>query len=430
MYRPMLSHLPVQVLQNIAIQLPPASFLALLSTCRYLYNACNDSHVWCTIVAAHLPAKYVPHINATSLNDDHVCKPYVVALVRATQCHTPSRNDVQSWLPHTIALHYSLDSWKDSTALEQLYDRICSGLFPPTIPSTFPSHDPSVFETSLPAVMNMDAWYLAQATAFCLSARSLASVVRYDDTKPPTMLESVPCELPSRDSRKDMGYGTDFDPDTVLHVLANRAVGFFYTELCWALNNGAMATESTAGLLPPPTTLAIPFPSFLRPPLPFTLHGLQQFSTCHLPAMVEPSFFVDDEWTGYTSSNYESKILFDGIGGDNPYVSHNGLDQLPNDRFPFRVERTIRFRLVQEWDSHNRFLLQSNCFQSQTRIWMLNITVNKRMGDLKLSMSNPLRYRESNLVYAMMTPFGIVGPILPQGHWIWLWKCEWSGVAT
>jgi hypothetical protein len=130
--------------------------------------------------------------------------------------------------------------------------------------------------------------------------------------------------------------------------------------------------------------------------------------------MTEPSFFVDDEWTGYACTGPE--MLFDGVGGDNSDVFHNRLDELPNDEFPFRVERVIRFRLVRQWDGNNQYLLQSNCFQTQASIQTLKVTVNKATGHLAISYNHWPR-TDWNVIDAVITPFGIVEAIHPIGMW-------------
>lgn len=141
--------------------------------------------------------------------------------------------------------------------------------------------------------------------------------------------------------------------------------------------------------------------------------------------MKEPSFFVDDKWTGHVSLNGGSRIRFDAAGGENLDVSHNRLDEFPNNHFPFRIERTTRFRLVQEW--HNgTYLLQSNCFQLQASCYILRVTVNRATGHLKIACHHRLR-TDSVFFEAAITPFGIVERFFfPHSYWTWLWKCNWS----
>lgn len=141
--------------------------------------------------------------------------------------------------------------------------------------------------------------------------------------------------------------------------------------------------------------------------------------------MTEPTFFTDDEWTGYSSLNVGTQIRFDGVGGDNSDVTSNHLDEFPNSHFPFQVERVIRFQLVQEWDNGNMYLLQSNYFHTQASLHALRVTVNRITGRLKIARNN-LFHSHWPVRDAVITPFGIVEAVHVPGYWTWLWKCKWS----
>jgi hypothetical protein len=105
--------------------------------------------------------------------------------------------------------------------------------------------------------------------------------------------------------------------------------------------------------------------------------------------MIEPTFFLDDDWTGYGFMSSEA-LIFDGIGGDNADVTINRVDQLPNSEFTFRVEQSIRFHLLLQSEDGDKFTLQSNCFHSHASIEMLRIKVNKEMGHLVIAHRYPL----------------------------------------
>ena len=309
--------------------------------------------------------------------------------------------------------------------LHRLCDAICNV---PIVSG--PEADPHIqattdFALSPSRTADTHTWQLAQAAGFCLSAHLLARPLSLGGEKPSCLLSSVQWFCLTDYRGHHVGTGDAAHRLVMLHALANRAVGFFYQELCWARANNRLCGSSHAGLMQPPTAYSLPWPTLYTPPVPFTPHGLEHFSTGHLSSMTEPSFFVDDEWTGYTCNGLAK--LFDGVGGDNSEVFHNRLDEVPNDEFPFRVERVIRFRLVRQWDSNNKYLLQSNCFQTQATIQILKVTVDKATGHLAISHSRWPRM-DWLALDAVITPFGIVEAVYPRGSWSWFWKCKWSGM--
>ncbi|KAF2187530.1 hypothetical protein K469DRAFT_770532 [Zopfia rhizophila CBS 207.26] len=419
----MLSHLPVEILRSISAYLPPRSALAFILVCRRIYRACNDWTVWRHIVQHATGYPYgVPTAYTSNSN---TWKRYIVADGRASQGRWSS-NDIEGWLPHIVALNHSVTFSMDHVSLHRLCDPIFNA---PLLSDTRNDRDPVQFITNPRSSFNAGAWHLAQAATFCLSARLLSNETptRARDREPPQLLQSVQWFRLITHNRLDLLVGDSAKLLTMLHALANRAVGFFYAELHWALATNSTPMETTAGLPHPLTASTIPFASFMEPPVPFTPRSLEAFSKCHLPSMTDPSFFVDDEWTGYTSLNLGSgpRLRFDGIGGDNLDVIRNRLDQLPNGYFPFRVERVIRFRLVQTYGD-NRYQLESNCFHNQVALHILTVTVDRCTGRLVIAHRAPFGISRG-LTDAVITPFGIVQAEIPQpGHWTWLWKCNWS----
>lgn len=276
-----------------------------------------------------------------------------------------------------------------------------------------------------PSTWDLDNWQSAQAAGFCLSARLLAESTPPDKASPLALVHAVRFPRLTNHLGHGIASGGPVHCTIALHALANQVIGSLYQEFRWALANNATCTRSAIGLLQPPRITSIPWSTLLIPPIPFSSNGLANFSVCHLAAMTDPSFFVEDEWTGFTSLGAESRIRFDGVGDDNTDVSYNHLDELPNSEFPFRVERVIRFRLVRAWDNGSRYLLQSNCFQTRTAMHMLRMTVNRTTGHLAIAHNMPLLSSWSTLD-AVITPFGIVESSDLQGYWTWLWKCKWS----
>lgn len=209
------------------------------------------------------------------------------------------------------------------------------------------SHDEKTCFASIPLPWDFQVWRFAQAANFYLTSQLLARPTPRQLEKPTQRLRTVQW-LRLTDPR---GHNIRTEDDSVqhtamLHALANRAVGFFIEELRWFISNKETNGASTAAPMALPTFSTLPIPAH-SPPVPLVPDALESFSTCHLAMMTDPSFFLNDEWIGYNSSEREN-IFFDEIGGYNVDVAHNRLDELPNPEFPFRVEPHIRFRFVNE----------------------------------------------------------------------------------
>jgi hypothetical protein len=286
---------------------------------------------------------------------------------------------------------------------------------------------------------DISALRAAQASSYCLAVRLLSPPAAADErvsypwSSPQSLLRTVewfkiafPRHLPRDDVQKLV---------TMLHTAANKAVGLFAAELRSALANNRVIHGNTYGLALPPTISNIPFESLLitPPPVSFKDDTFEYFSPCHLPVMAHPTFFTESEWTGYfnhagewgvgATRNSDYINHFDGIGGDNMEAQANDCDH-PNISYPFLVERTVRFRLV-NWMTDDIFLLQSNHFQSQSSTHSLQMTVNRQTGTIEI-VHGSTRARQE-ICHAVITPFGIVEGCAPGGVWLWLWKIEWCG---
>lgn len=145
--------------------------------------------------------------------------------------------------------------------------------------------------------------------------------------------------------------------------------------------------------------------------------------------MTDPSFFISDEWTGYSSISGSKKTTFNGIGGKNfDLLYHSdvgqwsGLGQFPQGR---DFEPVVRFRLAEPYDGGDRYTLQSNNFYSEGELHILTIEVQRSIGRLKITHWHRLR-PDFMTTEAVITPFGIISGLVPHQCWLWLWKTKWS----
>jgi hypothetical protein len=290
-----------------------------------------------------------------------------------------------------------------------------------------------VFPVNPVMQIDISAWRSAQTLNFCLAARLLAEY-RLSYPNEPYYLhrDAQLCTLkwfllngrePSLTVEREEGLVV------VLHTLANRAVGLFAMELRSAFKYNHTGGPTMDGISFPPD--AVPTHELMKLPDPYSQDCVQAFTKCHLPAMTDPAFLTSEDWTGYFSFTDQRRFpalpnshdVFDSIGGDNHLVRYNGFDK-PNSNYPFVVERTCRFNLVNMIDEHS-FLLESNCFQSQLGTHIFEMRVNRRNGVVYISQRNHDGILKGEFM-AVMTPFGIVGGCAPLGAWMWLWKSKWS----
>jgi len=150
----------------------------------------------------------------------------------------------------------------------------------------------------------------------------------------------------------------------------------------------------------------------MKLPEPFVASYIEAFNSCHLPAMTDPDFLVDEEWTGY-------------IGYPFPFLT-KALEPIrgklfdPQNRHPRHFgERTVRFHVVR--DDPSTIVLRSNCFQTWSCNYILGFTIDKNTGIIVIDKYNSVgAIIESHP--GVITPFGIVG----GPPWMWLWKTSWT----
>lgn len=307
-------------------------------------------------------------------------------------------------------------------SLHRLCDPICSAPIVSGGDVDPETQAESLFALSPSRAEDTHTWRLAQAASFCLSTHLLASLS--GEEEPPCLLQSAQWFRVTNYRGLDVGARDTVHHLVMLHALANRALSLFCRELRWALANGGMSGPPRARLVSLPTTRSLPLATLCATPVPFAADSLARFSTCHLPAMTEPGFFIDDEWTGCSSlgpaPSPGPRTRFAGVGGD---------DEDDGSNIPSPVEQVIRWRLVQQWDSGNKYLLQSNCFHMHCRHLTLKVTVDRATGHLKIAHNYAPRL-DWEVLDAVMTPFGIVEAVHPRGYWTWFWKCKWSETIT
>lgn len=423
MCQPALSHLPAELIRSIAGLLPSADVLALRATCRTLLQACNDWTLWRHIVTLRLPRAVLSSPALLRCGHNHsLWENYLIADSFATGgTRVVHIDDVDKWLPHIVTLQHPILATLDSSSLRQLCDPICDAALPST--PALPPPSPKCSVTDSTTAFNLQAWQRVQAAAFCLSAR-LMSPKNENTCKQGFLDDDVLYNLQWFQFSDFPRAGAQVEVTqtlrtriAMLHALANRVVGFFQIKFAWALRR-CFLIGGTNNVLPPPTASSIPFPSLLLPPIPFSSSSLDQFSTCHLACMTDPSFFVDDEWAGCISHfSDDAHVCFDAIGGDNFQAS------LVQHDFP--IERFIRFQLSREWED-GTYELTTNYFRSQLRIQRLKVVVHRSSGCLTIARQTSVALSGwAPAGTAAITPFGIVEGH-SKGYWTWLWKREWS----
>lgn len=151
-----------------------------------------------------------------------------------------------------------------------------------------------------------------------------------------------------------------------------------------------------------PDSYSIPFSDFMDLPLPFTEDATENFATCHLRQMTEPSFLEDGEWAGYYSVDIgeESTTTFDPpmhnirfiVGEPNeeslPIVGTGGRDGVGS------------FTLDGVMDSNTGALMIKKDYDNYGPHWIWT---------------------------GFLTPFGIIASwgTATWGGWVWLYKEEW-----
>jgi hypothetical protein len=424
-----LPHLATEILRHICSSLPCSSALDFLLVCRSAYYACDHWTVWRDVVGNG--AQYRAGITIADVNNREAWKRYVVAAAKAERGREAwSNEDISKWLPQVAALGHA-DIWKDAVPF---LDRLCTAVLQTA--TTVPHFEVDIPDIAILALstdsgtFDTHTWRLAQASAFCLSMRSLSlhsfpEVVAYSKvlrTLPrPELVELDHPTIPTQDWERHV---------VIQHALANRIVGCAHAQIRFALANRSATSQSTVSLSSLPTNRSIPFQQLMNLPLPFSADSIEYFSKCHVPYMLTPSFFTAEEWTGYFTAvvmpGYSIRV--DGIGGphhdgfDNPVTGSSAPPgNFPNGR---HFESVVRFQLAEQ--RHNGlYVLQSNNFHSENMLNRLTITVSPQSGLLIVQYWVPMG---TGLLTSegVMTPFGIIAGIIP-GMWMWLWKVSWCG---
>jgi hypothetical protein len=105
MDRPSLPRLPAELVQRIYVALDSRSALSLSQTCHRIRDAGSDWTVIRDILHANNNPDYPSSLVLASNPPQDVWKRYVLADVRARRCHPITRNDIEQWLPHILALN-------------------------------------------------------------------------------------------------------------------------------------------------------------------------------------------------------------------------------------------------------------------------------------------------------------------------------------
>jgi hypothetical protein len=408
-----LINLPNEVLHQIAASLSCQSALDRLLVCRSLYRTCDAWVVW-RAVATH-SGFYPGTLPALETSHRYGWKRYVVAAAKASKSHRDySNEDLRGWLPQLTALRCPVVLQRDPSSLARLFS---ATLYDPTISrGCEPALD--MLGKSFDRIP-LPTWLLAQAVAFSLAVCLFSQPPPAGLSRDP--MRTGPWLLPNASDLGVLSRRVDDKLVAAQHTLANLAVGFF----CARLRSARAASASTVGVFPPPSAATIPFWCQMDLPLPFSEQGLETFCRCHRPAMVDPTFFTDDDWTGCTSIPVAGDYWFNAIGGSHA----DGFDRpglsAPPGAYPHgrAFESVVRFQLSREDQCGYR--LQSNNFHSEAGLHKIQLVVDRRTGQVIIYHWHPMM-ADFMTSYGVVTPFGIVSWLLAPGMWMWLWKVSWS----
>jgi hypothetical protein len=165
-------------------------------------------------------------------------------------------------------------------------------------------------------------------------------------------------------------------------------------------------------------------------PQPFSPMSIENFATCHLATMADPSFFIESTWIGCFCVLGDYGLPFNAIGGrwadtvSSPEDTNSPTalaGTFPHGR---GFESVIRFRVVGK-AGNGSYQLQSNNFYSEAELHNLRITVHRETGYLTIHhwhRMNP----DFMITEGVITPFGVVSWLQLQGRWMWLWRVDWS----
>lgn len=116
----------------------------------------------------------------------------------------------------------------DRDFLCRLCDLICNASL--AFDAVMYPNGPTDFVTTPASLFNTHAWRLAQAGCFCPTTRLLSTLapLRAGDVEPPRFLLSVQWLRLNTSDGLDVETIDPTKHATILHALANRAVGFLY----------------------------------------------------------------------------------------------------------------------------------------------------------------------------------------------------------
>jgi len=97
--------LPVEILRNIALNLPSSAALAFTLACRSIYAACDNWVTWRDLLAAQPTLAHSYRTILSSRPASRTWKRYIVADALACERRPLDMIDVEGWLPHLIAMH-------------------------------------------------------------------------------------------------------------------------------------------------------------------------------------------------------------------------------------------------------------------------------------------------------------------------------------
>lgn len=375
---PRLGTLPVEILRQIASSCTSPSVFALLRVSRRVYDACNDWTVWRGLIERKL---HFATKGLRSAISNSAWKQYAIADLKAYEGQIC--DDMIRWAPSLMALHHPMLT---SANASELYTR-------------------SSPQKSLPT-LELDDWNSAQAFSFCLTVRLLSHTITAGDGENGTDPWGLqrPLTHTGPEIRDD-----SFSNIPKMHTFANKTVGFFGIDMRKRISAYLAICGDAANVLYPPAAQDIPFASFMKLPEPFATPYIESFNSCHLPAMTDQDFLVDEEWTGYFGPPFPylpgdveltGGMLFD------PHDGHFGGG-------------TVRFHVVRFDPS--TIVLRSNCFQTWSRNIILGLTIDKNTGIITTD-----KYNSAGAIIGshlgVITPFGIVA----SRPYMWLWKTSWT----
>ncbi|KAH6674779.1 hypothetical protein B0J14DRAFT_21822 [Halenospora varia] len=434
-----LNGLPTEILQRVATLLPPQSALNFVLCSRRIHDACDQLSIWRQTV--QLTSGFTTHPVLLAGAGRITWKRFAVADAKAHSLNYDT--GLLHWLPQAMAYHHQVSSSADLGNLHLLSD---------------PSHHAPgqvIFENEIPiagdrptreypgdltSLIDINAWYMAQAASFCYTATILCrSFFDHSPSGNPwapakSLLEACPWT-------KIRGIEPESQPAeylklaVVLHTLANKAIGLLGARL-----RAHLAKERTSSnwrsyrTSSPPLPRSIPFSSMMVLPNLFDSNSVREFSLCHIAKMATPGFFKDCQWTGYeciigpTFEDGGLRYTWDGMGEDNIMIQLNNFDQPPHTNGnpkDKQVERNAKFTLSR-WEDSRFYVLQSNYFHGGHETHRLTLRVDSLTGMIRIIRHVDFDGLPRPSGSGVITPFGIVFGGVCRGYWLWLWKVDWS----